>query len=77
MHRLRLMLGKFPLQWRTSPGEHVRFWTTSDMHWWLKNVIGLKKEDYKLYHYAGFPILEKIPLLQPILCKGLLVCIYK
>ena len=77
MHRLRLLLGRFPLQWRSSPGEHVRFWTTRDMYWWLKNAIGLEKKSYKIYHYAGLPIIEKIPFLQPLFCKGLLVCIYK
>lgn len=77
MHRLRLLLGRFPLQWRSTPGEHLRFWTTRDMHWWLKNAIGLEKRNFKMYHYSGFPIIEKVPFLQPLFCKGLLVCIYK
>lgn len=35
-HRLRLLFGKFPLQWRVHPGEHLRYWTLSDLKWWLK-----------------------------------------
>ena len=77
MHRLRLLFGRFPLQWRSSPGEHIRFWTTRDMYWWLKYVIGLEKRNFKMYHYSGFPIIEKIPFLQPLFCKGLMVCVYK
>ncbi|MBZ0283966.1 MAG: methionine biosynthesis protein MetW [Anaerolineae bacterium] len=33
-HRLRLLLGRFPLQWVVTPGEHLRFWTRTDFHWW-------------------------------------------
>jgi methionine biosynthesis protein MetW len=29
-HRLRLMLGRFPVQWLFHPGEHLRFWTVAD-----------------------------------------------
>ena len=35
-HRLRLLFGKFPLQWRVHPGEHLRYWTLSDLKWWLR-----------------------------------------
>jgi methionine biosynthesis protein MetW len=33
-HRLRLVLGRFPLQWIVWPGEHLRFWTMGDFYWW-------------------------------------------
>lgn len=33
-HRLRLVLGRFPLQWVVTPGEHLRFWTVTDFRWW-------------------------------------------
>jgi methionine biosynthesis protein MetW len=33
-HRLRLLFGRFPLQWVVTPGEHLRFWTRIDFHWW-------------------------------------------
>lgn len=29
-HRLRLLFGRFPVQWLLHPGEHVRFWTVAD-----------------------------------------------
>lgn len=31
-HRLRLLVGRFPVQWLLHPGEHLRFWTISDFH---------------------------------------------
>lgn len=37
-HRLRLLLGKFPLQWVVSPGEHLRFWTLADFRWWARQM---------------------------------------
>jgi methionine biosynthesis protein MetW len=29
-HRLRLLFGRFPVQWMFHPGEHLRFWTLAD-----------------------------------------------
>jgi methionine biosynthesis protein MetW len=46
-HRLRLLLGRFPLQWVVTPGEHLRFWTRSDFHWWAGQL--------------GFRILREVP----------------
>jgi methionine biosynthesis protein MetW len=37
-HRLRLLLGRFPLQWVVTPGEHLRFWTRADFHWWARQL---------------------------------------
>ena len=37
-HRLRLLLGRFPLQWVVTPGEHLRFWTRADFHWWAREM---------------------------------------
>ncbi len=37
-HRLRLLLGRFPLQWVVTPGEHLRFWTRADFHWWARQM---------------------------------------
>ena len=37
-HRLRLLLGRFPLQWVVTPGEHLRFWTRADFHWWARQI---------------------------------------
>jgi len=56
-HRLRLLLGRFPLQWRLKPSEHVRFWTARDMRWWLRE-LGFK--NYILKLYEGAPFLNKI-----------------
>jgi len=40
-HRLRLLFGRFPVQWRIFPGEHVRFWTLSDFRWTVRS-LGLR-----------------------------------
>ena len=56
-HRLRLLFGKFPLQWASHPGEHLRFWTVSDVKWWLKSA-NFNIESLELYE--GIPILNKI-----------------
>jgi len=34
-HRLRLLAGKFPVQWVYYPGEHLRFWSIPDFTRWL------------------------------------------
>lgn len=46
-HRLRLLLGRFPLQWVVTPGEHLRFWTRTDFHWWARQL--------------GFEIVREVP----------------
>lgn len=57
VHRLRLIFGRFPLQWRAHPSEHLRFWTLQDMKWWLK-AQNYKK--FRLHSYEGVPILNRI-----------------
>lgn len=56
-YRLRFLFGKFPAQWRVHPGEHLRFWTSRDLKWWLK-AQGIK--NYKIFYYEGVPLLNKI-----------------
>lgn len=56
-HRLRLLFGKFPLQWVVTPGEHLRFWTRADFHWWARQL------NFKIARevaYEGTPLLRKI-----------------
>lgn len=38
--RIRLLFGKFPVQWIYHPSEHLRFWTIRDFLWWLSTVLG-------------------------------------
>ncbi|MBX4211229.1 MAG: class I SAM-dependent methyltransferase [Candidatus Yanofskybacteria bacterium] len=66
-HRLRLLFGKFPLQWKVNPSEHIRFWTWRDMQWWL-NQLGL---DYRLKGYQGVPGLNRI--MPSLFAQGLFV----
>lgn len=72
VHRLRLLFGKFPLQWRTHPGEHVRFWTVSDAKWWVKN-LGFELE--AIIPYEGLPILNR--LLPSVFSRGIIIIIHK
>jgi methionine biosynthesis protein MetW len=37
-HRLRLLFGRFPLQWVVTPGEHLRYWTLADFRWWARQL---------------------------------------
>jgi 2-polyprenyl-3-methyl-5-hydroxy-6-metoxy-1,4-benzoquinol methylase len=71
-HRLRLLFGKFPLQWRLFPGEHLRYWTLTDMKWWLKS---LNFENYEMGCYKGVPILNKI--WPELFAAGLIIFVKK
>jgi len=37
-HRLRLLCGRFPVQWVVFPGEHLRFWSLPDFREWLSGL---------------------------------------
>lgn len=56
-HRLRLLFGRFPLQWVVTPGEHLRFWTVVDFRWWAGQL------GFRLTHaipYRGTPGLRTV-----------------
>ncbi len=72
IHRLRLFFGKFPVQWRLNPGEHLRFWTVSDLKFWL-NFLEIR--DYKLSLYKGIPLLNK--LIPSLFGAGIIIKINK
>jgi 2-polyprenyl-3-methyl-5-hydroxy-6-metoxy-1,4-benzoquinol methylase len=58
IHRFRLFFfGKFPMQWKNHPAEHLRFWTKKDLLWWLE-AQGYK--NYKVHYYVGTPGLKDI-----------------
>ena len=57
LHRLRLLLGRFPLQWIVTPGEHLRFWTVWDFRWWARQM------GFRIVHeeaYRGVPLLRRV-----------------
>ncbi|MDA7569923.1 class I SAM-dependent methyltransferase [Flavobacteriaceae bacterium] len=56
-YRLRFLFGRFPIQWRLHPGEHLRFWTYKDLKWWLKKLSISK---YKIHTYEGIPLFNKL-----------------
>jgi methionine biosynthesis protein MetW len=37
-HRLRLLCGRFPVQWVVFPGEHLRFWSVADFQEWIAGL---------------------------------------
>jgi len=55
-YRIRMLLGKSVMQWRLHPGEHLRFWTVSDLKWWLKELQLHDKTEFHLYE--GIPVLS-------------------
>lgn len=55
--RLRLLLGKFPVQWRFHPAEHLRYFTVSDFKWTLEQ---LDCKRYKCIPYYGIPFLREL-----------------
>ncbi len=54
-HRLRLLMGRFPLQWVVTPGEHLRFWTRADFHWWARQIHFRVAREFP---YEGTPVLK-------------------
>jgi methionine biosynthesis protein MetW len=66
-HRLRLLMGRFPLQWLVTPGEHLRFWTHRDFLWWAKE-LGFEIRRY--IPYEGIPWARSI---WPNLCASSIV----
>lgn len=51
-------MGKFVIQWRMHPGEHLRFWTYKDIKWWLKELGYDDKSEVMIYE--GIPGLNKL-----------------
>jgi len=56
-HRLRLLFGRFPIQWAYHPGEHLRFWTLRDFREWLA-WMGFAVE--REIPYSGVPGLRRV-----------------
>jgi len=57
-YRLRLLFGRFPVQWTVHPGEHLRFWTYKDLLWWLRELELLDSCD--IHVYEGVPFFNKL-----------------
>lgn len=75
-YRIRFLFGKFPVQWRHHPGEHLRYWTLTDMHWWLNGYLEIPRCNYEVIPYnAPFKILNKI--YPGLMSKGLLIHLRK
>lgn len=70
LHRLRLLFGRFPLQWIAHPGEHVRFWTVADVKSWIPQ-IGF--ETIRVVAYEGLPGLRSV--LPNLFGQGILIVI--
>jgi len=55
-HRLRLLLGRFPIQWSLHPAEHLRFWTMVDFSDWIR-TFDLEVE--AVHSSDGFLVLHR------------------
>ena len=71
IHRLRLLFGRTPCQWISLPSEHVRYWTLTDMKFWLQEYLCLS--DYTIIPYMGIPIISRF--FPGLFCQGLFVYI--
>lgn len=47
--RVRLLLGRFPIQWHEHPAEHVRFWTLRDFEIMARHL------GFEIRSYRGLP----------------------
>jgi methionine biosynthesis protein MetW len=57
-HRLRFCIGgRFPIQWRYHPAEHLRYWTTKDFKKWCIQLGFVVKN---MIPSNGIPILKNI-----------------
>ncbi len=71
LYRMRLVFGRMPMQWIKFPNEHLRFWTLTDLRWWIK---ALGYTHFHIHCYRGVPYLEK---LWPSLFAGSFVVFLK
>jgi methionine biosynthesis protein MetW len=55
-HRLRLLFGRFPVQWSFHPAEHLRFWTVIDFSKW---ICSFDLEVDAIHSSNGFLVLHK------------------
>jgi methionine biosynthesis protein MetW len=55
-HRLRLLFGRFPVQWVIHPAEHLRFWTVIDFQEWARQ-LGL--EVIEVQSSNGIPFIHR------------------
>lgn len=70
--RLRYLFGRTPCQWMVHPGEHLRFWTTTDLRWWL-SALGVSSAQREIYFYQGLPLLNRV--LPSLFAKAIVVLI--
>jgi methionine biosynthesis protein MetW len=59
IHRLRLLFGKFPIQWLNHPGEHLRFWTLVDFRYYVDKL------DLKVIQTIPLGGIKKLHLILP------------
>lgn len=55
-HRLRLLCGRFPVQWGLHPAEHLRYWTVIDFSDW---ICSFDLEVESIHSSNGFLILHR------------------
>ena len=77
-YRLRILGGRFPIQWVHHPGEHLRFWTLRDFKAWIKS---LELENYngnlKVKPSNGLPHFNLFKVFPSLFSKQLIFIIEK
>ena len=76
-HRLRLLFGRFPVQWVHHPGEHVRYWTIRDFSDWLDELILKEKVNTRLYPSNGITALNSHRIWPNLFCNQAVIEIRK
>ena len=67
-YRLRLLFGKFPVQWVHHPAEHLRFWTIKDFEMWLGS-LNLEFKEIRVISSNGLPYFNIYKLLPSLFAK--------
>lgn len=55
-HRIRMLTGRFPIQWQWHPSEHIRYWTVKDFEQFVIDEGFCVK---KIISSNGFPFVER------------------
>lgn len=76
-HRVRLLCGRFPVQWVHHPGEHLRFWSIHDFSDWLRELNLGDVYETSYFPSNGFTPLNLHKRYPNIFCNQLVVKIDK
>lgn len=76
-YRIRLLFGRFPVQWVHHPGEHLRFWTIRDFRIWLKSLEMGTIRKCRIIPSNEFPFFYLYKLLPSMFSRQIVIVIEK